>query len=254
MAVTGSPDAPPTKSGLSLVDFAGGYVAALGLLAGVMQARRDGVGSDVDLSLFETALSLLTYMATWSASQGWRARRMPDSAHQTIVPFQLFAAADGELVVACAKDEIWRRFCRALGRPELSNDSRYSTLALRDRNREDLVAELKTVLLERTVDAWIDALRAANVPCAPVNAIEDALADPQTHARGAISSFEHPQLGTVRTVRSPFHHVRDAPEPERAPLLGEHTFTVLEELCGYDRPSVLALAEAGAFGAAPVLR
>lgn len=254
MAVTGGPEAPPTKSGLSLVDFAGGYVAALGLLAGVMQARHDGVGSDVDLSLFETALSLLTYMATWSASQGWQARRMPDSAHQTIVPFQMFAAADGWLVVACAKDEMWRRFCIAVDRPGLADDERYSTLGRRDRHRDDLLVELKATLLERTVAEWIEALAAANVPCAPVNDIEQALADPQTRARGGISSFDHPQLGTVRMAASPFHHVRDAPEPTRAPRLGEHTLTVLEELCGYDRPRVLALAEAGAFGTGADLR
>jgi crotonobetainyl-CoA:carnitine CoA-transferase CaiB-like acyl-CoA transferase len=248
MAVTGAPDAPPTKSGLSLVDFAAGYVAALGLLAGVVQARRDGVGSDVDLSLFESALSLLTYIGTWSASQGWRARRMPDSAHQTIVPFQAFAAADGWLVVACAKEAMWRRFCAAIHRAELADDERFATFAQRDRNRDELLGELRTTLATRTVDEWVDALTAARVPCSPVNDVEAALNDPQALARDAVASFEHPELGTVRTVASPFHHGRDVPRPARAPLLGEHTRQVLAELCGYDEADIRTLAEAGAFG------
>jgi crotonobetainyl-CoA:carnitine CoA-transferase CaiB-like acyl-CoA transferase len=248
MAVTGGPDAPPTKSGLSLVDFGAGYVAALGLLAGVVQARRDGVGSDVDVSLFETALSLLTYMATWSASQGWQPRRMPESAHQTIIPFQAFAAADGWLVVACAKEPMWRRFCAALDRPELAEDERFATFAARDRHRETLLAELRTTLATRTVAEWVDAMAAAKVPCSPVNGVQAALDDPQAVARGSVASFPHPELGVVRTAASPFQHGRDVPPPRRAPLLGEHVEQVLTELCGYDAARIRTLAEAGAFG------
>jgi crotonobetainyl-CoA:carnitine CoA-transferase CaiB-like acyl-CoA transferase len=248
MALTGAPDAPPTKSGISLVDFAAGYVGALGLLAGVVQARRDGIGSDVDLSLFETALSLLTYMGTWTATHDWEPRRMPDSAHQTIVPFQAFAAADGWLAIGCAKESMWRRFCVAIDRPELAEDALFSTFTERDRNRDALLAELRTTLATRTVAEWVDALAAAAVPCAPVNDVAAALADEQTAARGGIASFSHPQLGTVETVASPFHHGRDVPEPQRAPLLGEHTHDVLTELCGYDEARIGALADAGAFG------
>jgi crotonobetainyl-CoA:carnitine CoA-transferase CaiB-like acyl-CoA transferase len=248
MAVTGGPDAPPTKSGLSLVDFAAGYIGALGLLAGVVQARRDGVGSDVDLSLFETALSLLTYMGTWSASQGWQARRMPDSAHQTIVPFQAFAAEDGWLVVACAKESMWRRFCAVIDRPELADDDRFATFGVRDRNRDALLAELRPTLSSRTVDEWVDALAAAKVPCSPVNDVDAALADEQTVARGGIATFPHPVLGAVQTVASPFRHGREVPEPQRAPLLGEHTSEVLAELCGYNEARIRSLADAGAFG------
>jgi crotonobetainyl-CoA:carnitine CoA-transferase CaiB-like acyl-CoA transferase len=248
MALTGAPDAPPTKSGISLVDFTAGYVAALGLLAGVVQARRDGVGSDVDLSLFETALSLLTYMGTWSATEGWLPRRLPDSAHQTIVPFQTFLAADGWLAVACAKESMWRRFCGAIGRPELAEDARFATFAERDRNRDRLLADLRTTLATRTVREWTDAFAAAGVPASPVNDVAAALADDQTVARGGIASFPHPQLGVVRTVASPFRHGRDVPAPARGPQLGEHTTEVLTELCGYDEARIRALAEAGAFG------
>ena len=221
MSVTGGPDEPPTKSGLSLVDFAGGYVAAISLLAAVWRARRDGTGCDVDLSLFETALSLLTYMATWTASGGWVAQRMSDSSHQTVIPFQMFPAADGFLVVACAKETLWRKFCHALGQPELTDDERFADFAARSRNRDALAARLKEAFAERTVAEWMGVLIAAGVPCAPVNEISAALADEQTHARGSLIEYEHPILGRVRTVASPFGAGLTR-EPARAPLLGEH--------------------------------
>jgi len=221
MSVTGGPDEPPTKSGLSLVDFAGGYVAAIGLLAAVWRARRDGTGCDVDLSLFETALSLLTYMGTWNASRGWVAQRMPDSSHQTVIPFQMFPATDGFLVVACAKEALWRKLCDALGQPELADDERFADFAARSRNRDALAARLKDAFAERGVAEWMEVLTAAGVPCAPVNDLEAALADEQTRARGSVVEYDHPILGRVRTVASPFGTDLTR-EPTRAPLLGDH--------------------------------
>ena len=114
MSLTGEPDGPPAKSGLSLVDFAGGYVSALALLAGVWRARRDGEGCDCDTSLFETALSLLTYVGTWAATKGHVTERRAESAHPSIVPFQAFQTADGWITVACAKQKFWVALCRAL--------------------------------------------------------------------------------------------------------------------------------------------
>lgn len=220
MSVTGGPEEPPTKSGLSLVDFAGGYVAAIGLLAAVWRARRDHIGCDVDLSLFETALALLTYMATWNASRGWVAQRMPDSSHQTVIPFQMFAATDGFLVVACAKDSLWRKLCYALGQPDLAEDERFATIAARQESRDVVLARLKKAFAERGVEEWVQTLNKAGVPCAPVNDINAALADKQALARGAVVSYEHPALGEVRTVASPYRPELTR-EPGRGPLFGE---------------------------------
>jgi crotonobetainyl-CoA:carnitine CoA-transferase CaiB-like acyl-CoA transferase len=219
MSVTGGPEEPPTKSGLSLVDFAGGYVAAIGLLAAVWRARREGTGGDVDLSLFETALSLLTYMATWNASRGWVAQRMADSSHQTVIPFQMFPAADGFLVVACAKESLWRKLCDALGQPGLAEE--FPDFATRTRRRDELVARLKDAFAQRGVGEWIDVLTAAGVPCGPVNDIDAALADEQARARGSVVEYDHPVLGTVRTAAAPYGAALTR-EPARAPLLGEH--------------------------------
>ena len=107
MTLTGEPSGPPTKTGLSLVDWSGGYVAALALIGGLWRARSEGVGCQCDISLFETALALLTYTATWTLSTDYRPERLPHSAHPSIVPFQVFATRDGWITVACAKEKFW---------------------------------------------------------------------------------------------------------------------------------------------------
>jgi crotonobetainyl-CoA:carnitine CoA-transferase CaiB-like acyl-CoA transferase len=248
MAVTGGPGDPPMKSGLSLVDFSAGYVATVAILAGVWQARRDGVGCDADLSLFETALGLLTYMATWSASRGWQARRMPNSSHQTLVPFQAFEAADGWLVVACPKETLWRALCDALERPSLADDERFAGLAARNANRDDLLPVLEAAFAKRPVGEWIERLTARGVPCAPVNDVAEALADPQVLAREAMVAYDHPVLGEVRTVASPLRLNGTERPLERGPFLGEHTAAVLAETCGYTDQRIEELAQLGAFG------
>ncbi len=113
MSLTGEPDGPPTKSGLSLVDLSGGYVSAIALLAGLWRARRDGIGCDCDVSLFETALHELMYVGTWVASRGFEPERLSESAHPSIVPFQNFQTADGWIVVACPKQKFWERALRS---------------------------------------------------------------------------------------------------------------------------------------------
>ena len=135
MSLTGEPAGPPVKSGLSLVDFSGGYVSALALLGGVWRARRDGVGCDCDTSLFETALSLLTYVGTWAASREHVTERRAESAHPSIVPFQAFRTADGWITVAAAKQKFWLGLCSALA-PELAEDPRFADFEARAEHRE----------------------------------------------------------------------------------------------------------------------
>jgi crotonobetainyl-CoA:carnitine CoA-transferase CaiB-like acyl-CoA transferase len=248
MSLTGEPDGPPVKSGLSLVDLSGGYVAALALMAGLWRARRDGVGCDCDIALFDTALAELMYVGTWTATAGYEPRRHRNSAHPSIVPFQNFETADGWIVIACPKEKFWHALCDVLGRPDLVADDRFADFAGRDRNREALLAELDVAFATRTTAAWLEALAAAGVPCAPVNDVVTALADPQAVARGAIVEAEHERYGTVRTIASPLRVGDEARPVQRAPRRGEHTADVLAELCGYDSAEVEALAASGAFG------
>jgi len=203
MSLTGEPDGPPTKSGLSLVDLSGGYVAALALLAGLWRARRDGVGCDCDIALFDTALAELMYVGTWAATAGYEPPRRRNSAHLSLVPFQNFATADGWIVIACPKEKFWQALCAVLGRPDLATDERFADFAGRDEGREELLAELDAAFAARPTAGWLEALAAAGIPSAPVNDVAAALADPQALARGSVVEAEHEHFGTVRTIASP---------------------------------------------------
>jgi crotonobetainyl-CoA:carnitine CoA-transferase CaiB-like acyl-CoA transferase len=246
MSLTGAPDDPPMKSGLSLVDLTGGYVAAISILAGVWRARRDGVGCDVDLSLFDTALSLLTYVGTWSATEDYLPPRRRHSGHPSIVPFQNFPTRDGWLVIACAKEKFWTRLVEIMDRPDLGADPRCAKLADRDKNRDFVTAELERTFLERDTDDWIAALNAAGIPAARINDVPSALSDPQAVARGAVVEFDHPTLGTISHMASPLRLDDGRIEVGRAPTRGEHTEELLRDLCGYDEARLATLRAQGA--------
>jgi len=251
MSLTGDPGGPPMKSGLSLVDLSGGYVSAIALMGGLWRARRDGVGCDCDISLYETALHELMYIGTWVASAGFQPQRMPNSAHPSIVPFQNFATADGWINIACAKQKFWERLCHAIGRPELMEDPRFLGFAERHENRDALLEILGAALRERTTEEWIDVLADAGVPHGPVYDVAEALADRQAVARGDVVEIDHPRFGTVRQIASPLRLSGEPAPLERGPRRGEHTAEVLRELCGYSDEEIDGLRADGAFGEVP---
>ena len=250
MDLTGEPDGPPTKSGLSIVDFAAGYVAALALVSGVLGARRDGVGTDCDVSLFDTAMAMLTYPGVWHLNAGFEPRRTHHSAHPSIVPFQAFEAADGWLVVAAPKEKFWQRFTVVIGRPELAADPRFATLAARQQNAPTLVAILEEAMATRPVAEWVAELRAAAVPCGEIRSVAQAFEDPHVAARGLVLEADHPRYGTVRTIASPVRVGSEQAAPVRAPRRGEHTESLLAEALGYSSHEAAAARAAGAFGPA----
>jgi crotonobetainyl-CoA:carnitine CoA-transferase CaiB-like acyl-CoA transferase len=250
MDITGEPDGPPAKSGLSIVDFSTGYVAALALLAGLHAAARDGVGMDCDVSLFDTAVAMLTYPGVWHLNAGFEPTRTRHSAHPSVVPFQAFQAADGWFVIAAAKEKFWTRIAQVVGRPDLAEDPDYRTLADRQRNAAALLGILEAIFLARPVRHWVDALTAAGVPVGEVNSVADALRDPQVGARELIVEAEHPVYGTVKTIASPVKVGDRARPPLRAPQRGEHTRAVLGELLGLSEQDYAVAAADGAFGRA----
>src|SRR4051812_19256585 len=153
-SLTGEPDAPPARSGLPLADYAAGLTAACGLLAGVLDARQTGRGRDVDTSLFDTALAMLSYQAAWWLSSGFEAQRLPMSAHPSIVPFQFFATADGYIAVACAKEKFFRTLAELVGLPADAISSDFASFAARHEHRADLLADLGSRFAERSTDEW----------------------------------------------------------------------------------------------------
>jgi len=248
MELAGEPGGPPTKTGLSMVDYSGGLVAAISLLAAVHAARRDGVGCDCDVSLFDTAVSLINYPATWSLTAGYVPTRTRHSAHPSVVPFQNFQTADGWIVVACPKEKFWQRLTAVLDRPELAGDERFASLAARARNAATLIEILDERFATRTTEQWLEALSAAGVPSGPVNTVQQALADPQTAARELIVETEHPHWGTVRQLASPVRVGGERPSYRRAPRRNEDADHVLGTVLGYDAVRIEQLSAAGAFG------
>ena len=249
-SLTGDPEGPPTKSGLSVVDYSGGLVAALALMAGVHAARRDGVGCNCDTSLFDTAMNMLTYVAAWRLAddKAYAPERLARSAHPSIVPFQNFRTADGWIVVVCAKEKFWSRLVDVLGLEWTREDARFAGFAARRANRAAVVAVLDEAFASRGTAAWLAALTAAGVPCGPVNDVDGALADPQTAARGLVAETPHEAFGTARWIASAVRVGALPPGHVRAPRLGEHTEEILTGLLGYDGSRLAALRTSGAFG------
>lgn len=247
MAVTGEPDGPPGKCGVSVIDFAGGYAAMVGLMVGLFDAQRTGVGRDVDISLLDTAVSMLSYFAVWTLNRDWIAERTRSSAHQTIVPAQNFPTRDGWIVIFCNKDKFWCDLVETLGVPELAEDARFRTFADRFANKDALLPLLQARFATRTTSEWLDRLR-GRVPCAPVNDVRQALADPQVLARDMIVEVEHPDFGPLREVRSPVRTEGEIRHPARAPRLGEHTDQILREILSYGDGTIARLRETGVIG------
>ena len=246
MSLTGEPDGPPGKCGVSVIDFAGGYASMAALLAGLWDAQRTGVGRDIDVSLLDTAVSMLSYFAIWALNRDWQADRVADSGHQSLVPAQNFPTRDGWIVVFCNKEKFWQALIDAMEWPEIGHDPRFATFADRLAHKEALVAILKGRFAERTTAEWLARLH-GRVPCAPVNTLAQALEDEQVRARGMILEVEHPTLGRLREVASPIRTDGEV-ALAAAPRLGEHTDHILRDVLGYDPARIAALRAGGGLG------
>lgn len=200
MDFTSEPDGPLAKTGLSMVDFSGGFVAATALLAGVHSARLDGRGTDCDLSLYDTAISLLNYPAPWHLNGGFIPQRTRHSAHPSLIPFQKFRTVAEWIVVGCAKEKFWQRLIAVLGRPKLADGQRFGDFAPQAEYRDEVFDILEATFFERPAAEWLETLSAADIPCDPANDVAAALQDEQIRARGLIVEIEHHAFGTVTQV------------------------------------------------------
>jgi len=247
MALTGEPDGPPGKCGVSVIDFAGGYASMLGLMIGLWDAQRTGVGRDVDVSLLDTAVSMLSYFAIWSLNRDWTPERVADSGHQTLVPAQNFRTRDGWIVVFCNKDKFWTALADALDLPGLTTDPRFATFTDRLAHKDALLEILTPRFAARTTRDWLTRL-SGRVPCAPVNTMQEALEDDQVSQRAMILEVTHPSFGVLREVASPIKTAGAITAPAPAPQLGEHTESLLSELLHYPPERIAALRAAGVLG------
>lgn len=248
MSITGEPQGPPSKTGLSAVDFASGYAAALALVSALHAARRDGVGCDCDVSLLESAMSMLNYLVTWAGTVGFEPIRVERSGHPTLVPFQNFRTQDGWIVAGGSKEKFWERMAQALGRADLLADRRFATFDDRLAHKDDLIRELDQTFGQQTTDHWLEVLEAEGVPCAPVNTVGQALVDPQVVAREAVFESPHPLWGSVTHVASPIRVGSQGHVHGSAPRLGADTAAVLREDLGYGEERVTELSRLGVIG------
>ena len=222
LSLTGEPEGPPARFGLSMVDFMTGSVMALSLVSAVLRARQTGQGCDVDLSLYDTALHQLSYPAVWYLNEGLRTECLSRSSHPSIVPSQLFRTQDGWLFVMCQTPKFWTLFCETVQRPDLPVDERFIDPPSRLAHRQALQAEIEQTLESEPSAHWV-ALLSGLVPVAPVNDIAGALDNPFAEEVGMLNRVDHPQReGGLRMLSSPIRIDGQRPPDRRAPLLGEH--------------------------------
>jgi len=227
MSITGEPGRPPAKTGNSVADINAGILAALGILAAWAHKLRTGQGQVVDTSLMEAALQQTYWHATYAFATG-ASPGPTGSAHILTAPYQAFRARDGWINVGGANQANWERIADVLGHPQWREDPRFRTNSDRMANLPALVALMNEVIAAQDKAHWIAAFDAAGVPVGPVNTIAEALADPQTLARGMVVETMHPQAGATRSLGCPVHFSATPTSVTRpAPLLGEHTREVL---------------------------
>jgi len=234
MSITGERDdragGGPQKAGVAVSDLMTGMYAAVAILAAVTDRERSGRGQYIDLALYDVMLAMLANMNMNYLTSG-RAPKRAGNAHPNIVPYQVFAAADGHVIVAVGNDAQYAKFCEVAGRGDLATDPRFVRNADRVRHRAMLVPMLEELVRQRSVAWWLESLDAAKVPCGPINNIAQALADPQVAARGMRINLPHPLAGHVPLVANPIHLSRTPPAyTSPPPLLGQHTEDVLREL------------------------
>ena len=242
MSITGEaddlPGGGPQKAGVAVTDIMTGMYAAIAVLAALAHRDRSGVGQYVDMALLDVGVGMLAnmnlnYFTTGESPKRW------GNAHPNIVPYQVFRASDGHLILAAGNDSQYRKFCEVAARPDLASDERFASNDARVRNREALVPLLADVVARRSRDDWVSSLEAAGVPCGPINSIGQAFEDPQVRHREMKVEIAHPLSGQVPLVRNPIR-LSSTPIEYRIPppTLGQHTAEVLSGLLGMSTPEI----------------
>ena len=252
MSVTGErddlPGGGPQKAGIAITDLMTGMYATVAIQAALAHRDRTGQGQWIDVCLFDSAVAMMAVMNLNFLVTGKPPSRA-GNAHQNIVPYQVFACADGHVIVAVGNDSQFVKFCDAAGRPEWAADPRFAKNADRVRYRDALVPLIAAVMKTRTQHSWLAVLEAQGVPCGPINRLDQVFSDPQLVARGLKMDLLHPLAGNVPQVGTPIGFSRTQPEYERGPpLLGEHTAAVLREWLALTDDAIAALAARGVIG------
>jgi crotonobetainyl-CoA:carnitine CoA-transferase CaiB-like acyl-CoA transferase len=250
MSVTGEPSGPPVRAGYSVFDLFAGMAAYSAIMTALFERERTGRGQHVETSLLDAAVAQMSYHAVSYLATN----KVPvalGTQSPSLVPYQLFQAADTQFIVGCNNDDTWRRLCTALNRAELAGDSRFATNADRLRNKDVLVALLAEVFRTRDAAAWVEQLNAHHVPSSRVNTVADVVHDEQVAARDLLVSIPHPTIAGLRAPAAPFRTVGTQPMPaHKPPDLGEHSEMILQQL-GYSADETARLKSEGVIDRKP---
>jgi formyl-CoA transferase/CoA:oxalate CoA-transferase len=244
MAITGEPGRLPSRMGVPMGDLAGSMFAAYSISAALFQREKTGEGMRIDLALLDCLASMLTYVAQYYFCGGEIARAQ-GSGHMSVVPYGAFATKDRPIVIAIFVEKFWKTLCDTVGLPEMGRDERLGSTAGRLEHRDEVNERLAERFLTDTQAGWIEKLRAAQIPCAPILGIDQVPLDPQILHRQMVVEVDHPRCGALRMLGDP---VKIAPEPDGVhfrppPLLGEHTEEVLKEILGFDESRIAKLRD-----------
>lgn len=249
MSITGErddlPGGGPQKAGVAVADLMTGMYSTVGILAALLERARSGLGQHIDMALLDCQVAMLANQNLNYMTSGIAPKRA-GNAHQNLVPYQVFAAADGHLIVAVGNDSQFRAYCQVIGRPGLPEDIRFMTNSNRVINRDTLVPMLVEAMLAQTRDYWLAALEKVGVPAGPINTIDQVYQDPQVQARAMAIDLPHASAGQAPVGASPLR-LSDSPVVyhHAAPLLGQHTEQVLRERLGLSEDEIQELTLAG---------
>jgi crotonobetainyl-CoA:carnitine CoA-transferase CaiB-like acyl-CoA transferase len=249
MSVTGErddlPGGGPQKAGVPFADIMTGMYATIAVCAALAHRAETGVGQHLDLALFDSLVAVLANQGAIYLATGESPKRL-GNAHPNIVPYQTFKTADGDVILACGNDNLFRKFCEVADCSALAADPCFATNGKRVENRAELTRILDAIFAGRTTHDWVEALEAAGVPNGPINTIEQVFAEPQAIARGLRLEMPHPLAGKVSLIRSPMRFSATGLEHERPPpLLGEHTDEILRGVAGLSEADIAKLRADG---------
>lgn len=232
MSFTGDPNGEPMKVGVAVADLFAGQNAVIAILAALQARTQTGKGQHLDIALFDSQTAMLANVASNYLISGNVPKRY-GNAHANIVPYQSFQASDAWFIVAVGNDKQFEKLCGVIGNDEVGSDSRFTLNSGRVQHREELIAILKPVFLQRSASEWLFALEAAGIPCGPINALDKVFAEPQVRAREMLIEMQHPTIEKLPLVGSPLKF-SDTPVSYRLapPRLGEHTEQIRKELSG----------------------
>lgn len=242
MSITGErddqPGGGPQKAGVAVADLMTGMYATVGILAALHERARSGLGQHIDMALLDCQVAMLANQNLNYMTSGVAPKRA-GNAHQNLVPYQVFAAADGHLIVAVGNDTQFRAYCKVIERPGLADDVRFDTNSNRVIHRDVLVPMLVDAMKTQARDYWLEALERAGVPAGPINNLEQVYQDPQVQARGMWQNLPHSLAGQAPVAASPLK-LSGSPvvSLHAAPLLGEHTEQVLRNNLGWSEEKI----------------